>query len=48
MALGHLRTLAEQTAVPLTGDSPDAIASGYVKSGYRRMMRVASAGERKE
>ena len=35
MALGHLRTLAEQTAAPLTGDSPDAIASGYVKSGYR-------------
>ena len=35
MALDHLRTLAEQTATPLAGDSPDAIASAYVKSGYR-------------
>jgi hypothetical protein len=35
MALEHLRTLAEHTALPLVGDSPDAMASGYVKSGYR-------------
>lgn len=34
-ALEHLRTLAEHTALPLVGDSPDALASGYVKSGYR-------------
>ena len=34
-ALEHLRTLAEHTALPLVGESPDAIASGYVKSGYR-------------
>jgi len=35
MALEHLRTLAEHTALPLVGDSPDAIAGAYVKSGYR-------------
>lgn len=35
MALEHLRTLAEQTALPLVGDSPDALASSYVKSDYR-------------
>ena len=35
VALEHLRTLAEHTALPLVGDSPDAMASGYVKSGYR-------------
>ncbi len=35
IALEHLRALAEHTAIPLVGDSPDAIASGYVKSGYR-------------
>ena len=34
-ALEHLRTLAEHTVSPLVGDSPDAIASGYVKGGYR-------------
>ena len=34
-ALEPLRTLAEHTALPLVGDSPDAMASGYVKSGYR-------------
>jgi hypothetical protein len=34
-ALEHLRTVAEHTALPLAGDSPDAIASAYVKSGYR-------------
>lgn len=34
-ALEHLRTLAEHTALPLVGDSPDALASAYVKSGYR-------------
>lgn len=34
-ALEHLRTLAEHTASPLVGDSPSAIASAYVKSGYR-------------
>jgi len=31
----HLRTLAEHSALPLVGDSPDALASAYVKSGYR-------------
>src|SRR5439155_19845593 len=31
----HLRTLAEHTVLPLVGDSPDAIASAYVKGGYR-------------
>ncbi|HOC54703.1 MAG TPA: BREX-1 system phosphatase PglZ type B [Verrucomicrobiota bacterium] len=35
LALEPLKTLAEQTGAPLTGDSPDAIANGYVKSGYR-------------
>lgn len=35
LALEHLRTLAEHTAQPLTGDSPDALASAYVKTGYR-------------
>jgi hypothetical protein len=34
-ALVHLRTLAEHTALPLVGDSADAIATAYVKSGYR-------------
>jgi hypothetical protein len=34
-AIDYLRTLAECTASPLVGDSPDAIAIGYVKSGYR-------------
>jgi hypothetical protein len=34
-ALEHLRTLAEHTVSPLVGESPDAIASDYVKSGYR-------------
>lgn len=34
-ALEHLRTLAEHTASPLVGDSPDAMASEYLKSGYR-------------
>lgn len=34
-ALEHLRLLAEHTVLPLVGDSPDAIASAYVKSGYR-------------
>jgi len=27
--------LTEYTALPLVGDSPDAMASGYVKNGYR-------------
>ena len=50
-ALEHLRTLAEHTKLPLVGDSPDAIASGYVKSGYRaddavlRALASVKAGE---
>ncbi|MCI0540603.1 MAG: BREX-1 system phosphatase PglZ type B [Verrucomicrobiales bacterium] len=35
VALEHLRLLAEHTALPLVGDSPDVIATAYVKSGYR-------------
>ena len=34
-ALEHLRTLTEHTALPLVGDTPDAMASGYARSGYR-------------
>lgn len=34
-ALEHLKTLAEHTALPLVGDSPDLLADAYAKSGYR-------------
>jgi hypothetical protein len=34
-ALEHLKTLAEHTAMPLVGDSPDLLADAYAKSGYR-------------
>jgi hypothetical protein len=34
-ALENLKTLAEHTALPLVGDSPDAVADAYAKSGYR-------------
>jgi hypothetical protein len=34
-ALEHLKTLAEHTALPLVGDSPEALADLYAKSGYR-------------
>ena len=34
-ALEHLKTLAEHTAFPLVGDSPDLLADAYAKSGYR-------------
>ncbi len=34
-ALEHLKTLAEHTALPLVGDSPDLMADAYAKSGYR-------------
>lgn len=34
-ALEHLKTLAEHTVLPLVGDSPDALADAYAKSGYR-------------
>jgi len=34
-ALEHLKTLAEHTALPLVGDSPDLLADAYAKTGYR-------------
>ena len=34
LALEHLKTLAENTAMALAGDSPDAIGSSYTKTGY--------------
>jgi hypothetical protein len=35
LALEHLKTLADNTASALAGDTPDAIGSSYIKAGYR-------------
>lgn len=34
-ALEHLKTLAETTATPLKGETPDLMAKGYVEGAYR-------------
>ena len=35
LALEHLYTLAENTTLPLVGDSPDTVAASYAQTGYR-------------
>ena len=35
VALEHLKTVAEHTAAPVAGDTPDAMAAAYTKLAYR-------------